>query len=249
MTSYIYGRKPVLEAIESERDFEKIFLHQSITGDLEKTIRHYSKSRGIPYVVVPKDKLDRLVQGNHQGVIAVLSMVTYHDLENFIPGLFDRSGWPLVIVLDQIQDGRNVGAIARSAWSLGADALILPDKESALINEHAMKSSAGALNHLPLIRVTSLTNACQFLRDSGFTLLAADLQGTVELDQCQFDRPCAILLGNEERGLSAHLLKMTHQRFKIPMTRSFDSLNVSVATGIILFEIQQARKSFRPKSS
>ncbi len=243
MSAYIYGRKPILEAIESGQGFEKIFLQQSITGDLEKAIRHYSKTQGIPYTVVPKDKLDRLVQGNHQGVIGVLSLITYHNLEDFIPHLFERSGWPLIIILDQIQDGRNVGAIARCAWALGVDAMLLPAKESALLNEHAMKSSAGALNHLPLIRVNSLSNACQYLKNCGFTLMASDLRANIKLAECRFDKPCAILLGSEETGLAPHLLKIANERFIIPMIRDFDSLNVSVAAGIIFYEIQESRKS------
>lgn len=233
-----------MEAIEAGQGFEKFFLQQSISGDLEKTIRHYSKSRGIPYSVVPKDKLDRLVKGNHQGVIGVLSLVTYYDLEDFIPPLFERPGWPLIIILDQIQEGRNIGAIARSAWAMGVDGMVLPAKESALLNEHAMKSSAGALNHLPLIRVNSLTNACEYLKNCGFTLMASDLKANIHLAECRFDKPCAILFGSEETGLSPHLLKMANERFIIPMTRDFDSLNVSVAAGIIFYGIQESRKSF-----
>lgn len=228
----------------SGQNFEKIFLQQSVSGELEKSIRHYAKEHGFPYTVVPKEKLDRLVQGNHQGVIGLLSVVEYQDLEEFIPTLYERGGWPLVVILDGIQDGRNMGGIARSAFALGADALIIPAKESALINEHAMKASAGALNHLPLIRVKSLFTACQYLQQCGFTLFATDLKAEKIINQCRFDRPCGIIMGNEEEGLSPHLLRLADERFIVPMSRDFDSLNVSVAAGIILFEIQQARKSF-----
>lgn len=248
-SQWIIGRNPVEEALRSAIEIEKVFLQQGITGDLEKFLRHTCKDRGIPLSIVPKDKMQKLVNGAHQGVAAMIAPIRYHVLEDVLPHLFDQGKTPFLVMLDGIQDARNLGALARSAWVFGADALIVGTKNSAPINELAVKASAGALLQLPVCRVTSMVNALLYVRASGCVTMASDLQGTDTVEEMEWSEPAMVVIGSEGEGVQPALLKRADQRFIIPQQRTFDSLNASVAGGIIFYEIFKHRiKSFGPES-
>jgi len=237
----IFGRHPVLDAIRSGTPFDKLVLLQDLRGSFEKEIRQLSKLHNIPVQVVPKERLARLVKGNHQGVVGFLSFLSYYRLEDVLPGVFEKSETPLILLLDGITDVRNFGAIARSSEICGVHALVVPKKGSAQINAEALKASAGALTKIPVCREGSLITAIDFLRLSGIQVLASDLNASKRIYDLDFTLPTAIVLGSEGRGLSPAALKKVEQKFVIPQIGSTDSFNVSVATGIILYEAQRQR--------
>ncbi len=243
-STQIYGRHPVVDTIKNNISVEKIYFQQGIRGDFEKEIRHLTKAYRIPVQIVPKERLDMLASGrNHQSIIAVLSFLKYYKIEDVLPGIYERSEMPLILLLDGITDVRNMGAIARSAEVLGAHALVVPSKNSAQINDIAMKTSAGALSNIPVCRESSLIHAAKYLQESGLSLMSSDLQGDKMISEVDFTQPTALVIGSEEKGVNRELLKMSNQRFIIPQSGQTDSLNVSVATGIILYEISRQRRS------
>lgn len=238
------GRNAVEEAIDQYVSIEKIFLARSIKGPFEKYIRQSCRERSIPLSYVEKAKLDKLSRSNHQGVIAYITPINYNTLDNLIPHLIETKGNPLVVLLDGVTDVRNVGAIARSAEILGAHALILPTDGSALINEFAMKTSAGALFHLPIARTHSLINAADLLIGSGFELIALDVTGSENITSWENNEaPVAVIMGDEELGVRKPLLKKCHHIYRIPQLGQTESLNVSVATGITLYELMIKRSN------
>lgn len=242
MSNLIYGHHPVVEAIEAGQPVEKVFFQQGLRGELEKEIRHLTKAHGIPLQVVPKEKLNKLVRGNHQGVAAWLALVEYQALEDILPFVFEKGQIPLFLLLDGITDVRNFGAICRSAECAGAHAVIVPQSGAAPANEEAMKASAGALARIRLCRVRSVFSTVEWLQEAGVQVVATALtQQSVPLFEVDFTVPTAILMGSEGDGLHPKLLKMADHRVKIPQATDFDSYNVSVAAGICLYETLRQR--------
>ncbi|MFN7116560.1 MAG: 23S rRNA (guanosine(2251)-2'-O)-methyltransferase RlmB [Saprospiraceae bacterium] len=239
----IYGRHPIIDAIQSGQTIDKILLQQGTRGDFEKEIRHLSKAYNIPVQVVPKEKLQQFTKGNHQGIVGFVSLVQYFHLEDVLPGIFEKSETPLILLLDGVTDVRNFGAIARSAEVAGAQTIVVPLKGSALINAEAMKTSAGALAKIPVCRETSLAKAIEYLKLSGIQILASDLQATKMIYELDFQQPTAIIIGSEGEGVNPALLREADALFKIPQVGTTDSFNVSVATGIILYEAMRQRLS------
>ncbi len=239
----IYGRHPVIDAIQSGQTIDKVLLQQGTRGELEKEIRQLSRQYGFPVQMVPKEKLNKIVRGNHQGIIGFISMVPYYKLEDVLPGIFERSQIPLLVLLDSITDVRNFGAIARSAELAGAQALVTSLKGSAQINADAMKTSAGALSKIPVCRETSIMAAVELLQLSGIRVLASDLQATKAVFEMDFTQPTAVIVGSEGEGINQALLKKADELFLIPQVGTTDSFNVSVATGIILYEAMRQRIS------
>lgn len=237
----IYGRHPIVDAIQSGQTIDKILLQQGTRGELEKEIRHLSKEFDIPVQYVPKEKLQQFTKGNHQGIIAFVSMVQYFHLEDVLPGIFERSETPLILLLDGVTDIRNFGAIARSAEIAGVQTVVVPLKGSALINADAMKTSAGALAKIPVCRESSLAKAIEYLKLSGIQVFASDLQGEKMIYELDFRQPVAIIIGSEGEGVNPALLREANELFKIPQVGTTDSFNVSVATGIILYETMRQR--------
>ena len=243
MSNLIYGHHPVVEAIQAGKPVEKVFFQQGLRGELEKEIRHLTKARDIPLQVVPKEKLNKLVRGNHQGVAAWLSLVEYQDLGNVLPFVFERGEVPLLLLLDGITDVRNFGAICRSAECAGAHAVVVPQSGSAPASEDAMKASAGALARIRLCRVRSLFSTVEWLQLYGVQVVATALtEKAIPLYQLDFTVPTAILLGSEGEGVHPKLLKMADRVAKIPQATDFDSYNVSVAAGIALYETLRQRQ-------
>jgi 23S rRNA (guanosine2251-2'-O)-methyltransferase len=238
-TEILYGRHPVVEALENARTIEKVMLSNAIRGEFEKRLRFLCKEANVPMQVVPIEKLNSITRKNHQGVLAFVSPIQYYELEDMLPMIYDKGETPLFILVDGVTDVRNLGAIARSAEAAGAHALVLPKKGSAQINEEAMKSSAGALNMLHVCRVNSLMHAVEYLQLNGIKVVAADLKGEKMLYDLDLDCPLAIVMGDEAKGVNRMLLENVNEYFKIPMRGQTDSFNVSVATGIILYEVMR----------
>lgn len=240
--NYIYGHHPVTEAIRAGKPVEKVFFQQGERGEVEKEIRHLTKEYGIPLQVVPREKLNKMVKGQHQGVVAYLSLVQYLSLEDVVPFVFEQGEVPLLVLLDGVTDVRNFGAIARSAECAGAHAVVVPQSGSALANEEAMKASAGALARVRLCRVRSLFSTVEWLQQCGVQVVATALsERTVPVYQADFTLPTAILMGSEGEGVHPKLQKMSDAVVRIPQATDFDSFNVSVAAGIVLYEAMRQR--------
>ena len=232
----ISGRHAVEEALDRQMAFEKIFLARSVKGPFEKHLRHTCRERNIPLAYVEKNKLDKLSRSNHQGVVAFTTPLTYYTIEDLVPYLIESRGNPMVVMADGITDVRNIGAIARTCEVLGVHGFILPMERTALINEFAIKTSAGALLHLPLCRTNSLVNAADYLIQSGFRMVGLD--GRAENDIHSFENtagPLAVILGDEEKGIRQSLQAKCHDIFRIKQKGNTESLNVSVAAGIALY--------------
>lgn len=237
----IYGRHPVLDAIRAGQPFEKLILQQGVRGEFEKELRQLSKANNIPMQVVPKERLNKLVRGNHQGVVGVLSPIRYYLLEDVLPTIYERSEVPLILLLDGVTDVRNLGAIARSAELAGVHALVVPRKGSAQINAEALKTSAGALTRIPVCRESSLVAAVETLRLSGIPLIVSDLQAKQLVFEIDFTGPVALVVGAEGRGVSWEMVQAATRTFLIPQRGTTDSFNVSVAAGIMLYEVMRQR--------
>ena len=240
-TQVIYGRHPVLDALKSGENFEKIMLQQGLHGEFEKEVRHLCKSRNITMRVIPKEALNRVTKGNHQGVIGLLSFISYYKLEDVLPGIYENNEIPLIILLDNVTDVRNFGAIARSAECSGAHALVVPKKGSALINAEALKTAAGALTKIPVCRESSLTKAIEVLQLSGVQVFASSLKASKNIYELDFSVPTAIVIGSEGEGISRAMEKGADELFIIPQKGTTDSFNVSVAAGIMLYEVMRQR--------
>jgi len=239
--SLIIGRQPLIEALQNGREIDKILLQKNANGEVLSQIRALSKEYNIPVQLVPIEKLSFMTKANHQGVIAIAALVVYKDLQTVLETLEEQNATPLFIILDGITDVRNIGAIARSAYCCGAQAIIIPDKGVGALNEEAMKSSAGALEHINIIRVNSLIKAVDSLREKGISVYTSEMKAEKKIYELNLSEPACIIMGNEERGVQPYLAKAADGYFSIPMATTFDSFNVSVAAGIILYEAMKQR--------
>ncbi len=237
----IVGRNPVAEALKQNLNVDKILLFKNASGDVIGEIRKLATAQNIPIQYVPNEKLNSLTNVNHQGIIAYRSAIQYQDLQQVIDWINDRGETALFIMLDGITDVRNIGAVARSAVCYGAHALIIPDKGVGAFNEDAVKSSAGALEHLNVCRVNSLIKAVDDLHLNGIKVFTSEMKAKHKLYELNLNEPCCIIMGNEEKGVQSFLSKAADEKFSIPMKGEFDSLNVSVAAGIILYETAKQR--------
>ncbi|MDQ3017750.1 MAG: 23S rRNA (guanosine(2251)-2'-O)-methyltransferase RlmB [Bacteroidota bacterium] len=233
----IIGKHTVMEAIDDGQSIDKVLIDRLsvFTDVIEKC-----KKLDIPVQKVPKEKLDKLGT-NHQGIAAFRAQVEYTALEDLVPHLFGQGINPLLMVLDRVTDVGNFGAITRSVEVLGAQAVIFPARESAQLNADAVKRSSGALLKTTLCRVRDLVTAVRFLKESGITVIAADGRGKTPLHEVDFNKPTAIIMGSEGEGVAPELIRMVDQIVFIPQTGDMDSLNVSVAAGVVLYEAQRQR--------
>ncbi len=241
-SNLIYGHHPVAEAIRAGKAVEKVYFQQGIRGEMEKEFRHLAKEHDIPLQVVPREKLNKMTKGAHQGVVAYLALVEFQSLENVLPFVFEQGQIPLLVVLDGVTDVRNFGAICRSAECAGAQAVVVPRSGSAPANEEAVKASAGAMARINVCRVRSLFSAVEMLQTSGIQVVATALgERSKPVFEADFTLPTAILMGSEGEGVHPKLLKMADAVVKIPQATDFDSFNVSVAAGIVLYEAMRQR--------
>lgn len=240
-SSLIIGRKAVLEAINSGRALDRIYLNQKAAGSFINEIRSAATQNGIPVNYVPVEKLNSFNVGDHDDCVALISKVQYHDLQQVISWVVDRGEAPLFLILDGITDVRNIGGIARTAFCTGVQAIIIPDKGVGALNEDAVLTSAGALEQIPICRVNSLMKAVDELHLNGIKVLATEMKAAKNVFEIDLKEPVAIVMGSEEKGIYPALLKLCDERIKIPMKGEFESLNVSVATGMILYEAMKQR--------
>ena len=240
-SSMIIGRQPMMEALSTGKPIERIFMLRTATGDIIPQIRELAQANNIPVNYVPVEKLNGLTQANHQGIIGITANVTYLDLQDVISHVTDKGETPLFLILDGITDVRNIGAIARSAVCCGAQAIIIPDKGIAALNEEAMKSSAGALEKIAVCRVNSLNKAIDTLHLNGIKVLASEMETEIKLYDCDLKEPVAVIMGSQDKGVYPALIKASDVLFRIPMAGNFESFNVSVAAGIILYEALKQR--------
>ena len=240
-SSIIIGRQPLVEALQSGKAIDKILLQKNASGEVVQQIRSLSREHNIPIQLVPVEKLNGLTKANHQGVIAFVALVQYLDLQQVIYHVVSNGDVPLFLMLDGVTDVRNIGAIARTAVCCGAQAIIIPDKGVGALNEEAMKSSAGALEKIHICRVNSLLKAVDDLHLNGIVVYTSEMRADKNVYDLDFSVPCCVIMGDEGRGVQPYLAKAADAFFKIPMAAKFDSLNVSVATGMILYEGMKQR--------
>ena len=244
-SSLIIGRQPLAEALQTGKAIDKILLQKNTAGDAVNQIRKLAREQNIPIQLVPVEKLNGLSKANHQGVIAFVARVQYMDLQNVIDHVVSNGELPLFLMLDGVTDVRNIGAIARSAVCCGAQAIIIPDKGVGALNEEAMKSSAGALEQVHICRVNSLLKAVDTLHLNGILVFTSEMRAEKNVFELPLADPCCIIMGDEGKGVQPYLAKAADHFFKIPMAAAFDSFNVSVATGIILYEAMKHRMGAR----
>jgi len=240
-SSLIIGRQPLVESLNAGRPIDKILLQKNITGDVIGEIRRLAGKAQIPMQYVPIEKLNSITKANHQGVIAFAALVQYMNLQEVIDHVNSNGQTPLFVMLDGVTDVRNIGAIARTAVCSGAQALIIPDKGVGALNEDAMKASAGALEKIHVCRVNSLMKAVDDMHLNGIRVFASEMEAKKKLHEIDLTAPCCIVMGSEDKGVFPALMKICDDKFRIPMPGEFESLNVSVATGIILYEAVKQR--------
>jgi 23S rRNA (guanosine2251-2'-O)-methyltransferase len=237
----IYGFQPVIEAIKSGKVINKLFVQKNIHPHKDQIVRQLSKLHEIPLQYVPREKLNKLTYHNHQGLVAFVSAIEYTDIEVLLPGIFEKGETPFILVLDSVTDVRNFGAIARTAECAGVHGILIASRGAAQVNEVAVKTSAGALNRIPVCRNHNLKDAITFLKQSGLKIFAATEKADTLYYMENYKMPLAIIMGSEERGVSGEYLKLCDSSVKIPLKGEIESLNVSVATGIVLFEVVKQR--------
>lgn len=240
-SSLIIGRQPLVEALQLGRGVDKILLQKNASGDVAANIRRLAKEHHVPVQVVPVEKLNSISRANHQGVIAFAALVQYMDLQQVIDHVVGSGATPLFVLLDGVTDVRNIGAIARTALCCGAQALIIPDRGVGALNEEALKSSAGALQQIHVCRVGSLMKAVDELHMNGIKVFASEMTAQQQLHELEWKEPAAVVMGSEDKGVYPALIKICDVSFRIPMTGNFESLNVSVAAGMILYEAMKQR--------
>ena len=236
---FVFGINSVVETLKSEKEIDKILLLKEMKHVEE--IETLARNRGIPVQKVPQERLNRVTMKNHQGAIAFVSSVNFAQLSNVVTSVFESGETPLILILDRITDVRNFGAICRSAECSGVNAVVLPARGAAQINGDAMKTSSGALNFIPVCRETDLMNTVKYLKNSGFQVVSCTEKGNDVIYDVDFTLPSAIIMGSEEDGITDSLIEESDYKAQIPLKGKVESLNVSVAAGVILFEAVRQR--------
>lgn len=239
----VFGIRAVVEAIRSGKEIEALFIQRGISGGLIQELKELMNEYQITAQQVPVEKLNRITQKNHQGVIAVISPIVYQKIENIIPEVFEKGETPLILVLDSITDVRNMGAIARTAECAGVHAIVIPAKGSAQINPDAIKTSAGALYKIPVCRHDNFMQTVRFLQESGLQLVCCTEKTQDNIYKPDYTAPTAIIMGSEEDGIRNEIIRISDHLAKIPMFGEIESLNVSVSTGVILYEAIRQRSA------
>ena len=237
----IFGVRAVLEAIDAGKEIDKILIKRDILSELSRELFAAVKGTNIPVQRVPVEKLNRITRKNHQGVIAFVSAVEYASVETFVPYLFEEGKDPLLVLLDGITDVRNFGSIARTCECAGVDAIIIPSPGSVTVNADAVKTSAGALHTLPVCREKNITETIKYLKASGFRIVCATERGKINYTQSDFNVPVCIVMGAEDTGIPSEHLALCDDWVSIPQYGKIESLNVSVATAVILYEAVRQR--------
>ncbi len=240
-SSLLVGKQAIMEAALAGQQIERIYLQTNGYKDMLEEMKKTASQLAIPINYVPVEKLNSFNVMGHEGCIAVLSRVRFYELQQIINRVVEQGEVPLFLILDGITDVRNIGGIARTAFCTGVHALIIPDKGIGALNEDAVQTSAGALEQLSVCRVASLLKAVDELHLNGIKVFASDMKANSIVYEMNFKEPAAIIMGSEEKGIYPALIKAVDEKFKIPMKGNFDSLNVSVATAMILYEVMKQR--------
>ncbi len=238
----IFGIRAVMEAVEAGKDIDKVMVKRELSGDLFMELQQLLRAYEIPMQRVPLDRIDRITRKNHQGVIAFTSAVTYQKLEHIVPMLYEEGKNPFILVLDGITDVRNFGAIARTCEVAGVNAIVIPSRGSVTVNADAIKTSAGALHTIPVCREQNLKDAIVFLRNSGIKVVAATEKAAGFYTDSDFTVPSAIVMGAEDMGVATEHLRVSDELVKIPQFGRIQSLNVSVAAGVMIYEVVRQRR-------
>lgn len=231
----------MIEAIEAGKEIDKILVKKDMAGDLARELLDCARSNGVVVQRVPVQRIDRITRKNHQGVVAILSAVTYYRLDNLVPQLYEEGVNPFVVVLDGVTDVRNFGAIARTCECAGVNAIVIPERNSVGVNADAVKTSAGALNYLPVCREHNLVASVKMLRDSGFRIVGTSDRNSSNYTRCDYTGPVALVMGSEDTGISPEIMKLCDTRVVIPEFGQINSLNVSVAAGVMIYEVVRQR--------
>ena len=240
-TDCIFGLRPVIEAIKAGKQIDRLLIRQGLQGALYHELMTEVKNHGVSYQIVPVERIEIVTRKNHQGVLAWLALIEFQHIGNILPSLFEKGIDPLIIALDGVSDVRNFGAIVRSAECLGAHAIIIPEKGSARITADAIKTSAGALHTFPVCREKSILKTIEFLKESGLKVICAADKSGENISEAYLKGPSVLVMGSEDKGISRELLAVSDIMVRIPMSGNISSLNVSVASGILLYEIIRQR--------
>jgi len=239
----IFGLRPVLEAIKAGKQIDRLLVKQGLQGPLYHELMTEVSKNNIVYQIVPVERIELVTRKNHQGVLAWLSIIEYQKIANLLPIIYEKGDDPLIIALDGVSDVRNFGAIVRSADCFGAHAVIIPEKGSARITSDAVKTSAGALHTMPVCREKSIVRSVEYLKDSGLKVICAVEKSDLRASEADLTGPSVIIMGSEDKGISRELTSLADHSVSIPMTGNIGSLNVSVATGVFLYEIIRQRNT------
>jgi 23S rRNA (guanosine2251-2'-O)-methyltransferase len=237
----IFGLRAVIEAIKAGKQIDRLLVKQGLQGMLYHELMTEVRTHNIVYQIVPVERIELVTKKNHQGVLAWLSVIEYQYIANLLPMIFEKGEDPLVIALDGVSDVRNFGAIVRTADCLGAHAVIIPEKGSARITADAVKTSAGALHTFPVCREKSIVRAIEYLKESGLKVICAGEKSGVLASEAPLTGPAVLILGSEDKGISRELISLSDHQIRVPMTGTIGSLNVSVAAGILLYEMTRQR--------
>lgn len=240
-SDYIFGIRAVIEAVEAGRSIDKVLVRRDLGGDLGRELMDKLSEYGVVVQKVPQEKLNRITMKNHQGAIALLSPIDYSRLEHLVPLFYEEGRNPLVVVLDGITDTRNFGAIGRTAACAGVDAIVIPERNSVSVTPDAVKTSAGGLFHVPVCREKDTLSAVRFLKDNGYHIVGATEKGAAPYTDADYRVPVAIVMGSEDTGISDGVLRICDDLAAIPIVGKIESLNVSVAAGIMIYEALRQR--------
>ena len=241
-TTQIYGTRAIIEAIKANEPIDKVFLQKGLKGELSKELESSIRQNGINVSYVPVEKLNRLTKNNHQGAVANISPITFHDFETLVETAIAKEEKPLFLLLDQLSDVRNFGAIIRTAECTGVNGIIIQKKGAAPVTADTIKTSAGAAFMVPIAKVDHIKDAVYFLQASGITVVAATEKTNITIYDTSFDRGCAIIMGSEDRGISPSTLKAADHLATLPLLGEIESLNVSVACAVFLYEVVRQRR-------
>ncbi|MDX8341183.1 23S rRNA (guanosine(2251)-2'-O)-methyltransferase RlmB [Draconibacterium sp. IB214405] len=238
---FLFGTRAVIEAIKKGKTIDKILVKKGLHNELTTELTSLAKENDIAIQYVPIEKINRITRKNHQGVLAFVSPIEFDNIENVIPGIYEKGETPLLLVLDQITDVRNFGAIARSAECAGVQAIVIPEKGMARIGADAVKTSAGAIHNIPICKTNNLYHTVRFLQESGIQIVAATEKAETLFTDADMKMPLAIVMGSEDTGISPQILKLADQQLKIPILGKIESLNVSVSAALMVYEAVRQR--------
>lgn len=238
----IFGIRAIIEAIQAGKEVDKVFIQKDAQGDLMRDLMKTMKANKINFTYVPVEKLNRLTSKNHQGAVASIAPISFVDLETLVINIFESGKTPLFLILDQLSDARNFGAIIRTAECTGVDGIIIGKQGAAPVNGDTVKTSAGAVFNVPICKVEHIKDAIFYLQGSGIKTIAATEKTDDSIYDLSLSEPLAIIMGSEDRGVNPSVLKIVDEKAKLPMFGTISSLNVSVACGAFLYEVVRQRR-------